>query len=291
MSDLVDYPVRNSEYTAFNFAWIKIATFVILVYYLSEMTSILYNITQFEGDSSVAGSIFSTWLIIDTLIYTLALIILAIQALIWRNTSRDHETRNKAKLAIIMLVAAALFTALYDVLNGLQPELQASHRSDNAASFIFMIITHFLSIILLKQLVASIGRSKNTAAGTSIFYTLFSINPVIRFLLWLVILIFSMEYAPIFIIYAELVMIYLATVVTIGFTIAIWKDARRIRIGYLLASAERDKEVEKETRDLILTDQTLLVTQEKSVFCPKCGIRLDSSASRCSKCGQSLAIA
>ncbi len=291
MSDLVEYSVRNSEYTSFNFTTIKIASFVILVYYLSEMTSILYNIFVFEGDSTIAGNIFSTWLIIDTLIYAIALILLAIQVLIWRNASTDFETRNKAKLTVIMLIVAALFTALYDVLNGLQPELEASHRSDNAASFIFMIITHFLSIILLKQLVASIGRSKNTATGTSIFYTLFGINPAIRFLLWLVILVFSMEYAPLFIIYAELIMIYLATVVTVGFTIALWKDARRIRIGYLLASAERDKEVKKENRDLILSDQTLLVTQEKSVFCPKCGIRLDSNASMCKKCGQSLAIA
>ena len=85
-------------------------------------------------------------------------------------------------------------------------------------------------------------------------------------------------------------MVYLALVVGIGFIIAVWKDARKIRIGYLLSSASKEKEiVEKEIVEkekVAVTDQTLFVTQEKSEFCKQCGIRIDSKSTKCPKCGK-----
>ncbi len=285
MSDLVEYSVKNGEYTAFNFTWIKIATFAILGYYLSEMISRIFYFFLDYSNPAVRGDIFIPWMIIDTSIYALALICIAIQALVWRNTSRDYDTRSKARLAFIMLIITAFFTVLYDVLLILQADLQYSHQSDNTAPFVFMIIAHFYSMVLIKQLITSIGRSKNTVAGSSIFYTLFGLNPAIRYLLWFIFLVFSMEYTLIFTYYSSLIMVYLASVVSIGFIIALWKDARKIKIGYLLASAKRDKVLEKEENVLVLTDQTLYAKQEKSLFCKNCGIRIDSEESKCPKCG------
>ncbi len=284
MVDFISNPDKNGEYTAFNFTWIKIATLAILGYYISEMTSIIFNIFLYD-DSTITKDIFSSWMIIDTVLYSLALIFLAIQVLIWRNTSSDYETRSKSRLAFIMLILTAFFATLYDVQGILQADLQYSHQSDNVAPFIFMFITHFYSFMLIKQLVTSIGRSKSTRAGTSIFYSLFGLNPAIRNLLWFVILVFSMEYVTIFTFYGELVMVYLSAVVAVGFTVAIWKDARRIRIGYLLKSAEKDKVLQKEENVLVLTDHTLYAKQEQSLFCKNCGIRIDSEASKCPKCG------
>ncbi len=296
MSNLVSNLVKNSEYTAFSFTWLKIATIAILGYYLSEMISRIFYFFLDFSDPAIRETVFTPWMIIDTSIYSLAMIFIAIQALIWRDTSRDYETRNKARLAFIMLIITAFLTTLYDVLIILQSDLQHSHQSDNTAQFIFMIIAHFYSLVLIKQLITSIGRSKNTETGTSIFYTLFGLNPAIRYLLWFIILVFSMEYAVIFTYYAELIMVYLTAVVTVGFTIAIWKDARRIKIGYLMASADRDKNLEKEEKeekeekkdqDLVITDKTIFVTQEKSEFCKNCGIRIDSKSVKCQKCGHS----
>ena len=97
-----------------------------------------------------------------------------------------------------MLIITAFLTTLYDVLEVLQAELEHSHRSDNTVPFLFMIMAHAFSIILVKQLIMSIGRTKNTEAGKSIFYTLFGANPAIRYLMWIFILIFSFEYTTIF---------------------------------------------------------------------------------------------
>ena len=286
MVDFIGNSVKNGEDTSFNFIWIKIASIAILGYYISEMISRIFYFFLDYSDPDIRVTVFTPWMIIDTSIYSLALIFIAIQALVWRNTSRDYETRSKARLAFIMLIITAFFTTLYDVLLILQAELEPSHRSDNTAPFIFMIIAHFYALVLIKQLITSIGRSKNTEAGTSIFYTLFGFNPAIRYLLWFLFLVFSMEYTLIFTYYSSLIMVYLASVVAIGFIIALWKDSRKIKIGYLLASARKDKILEKEEQGLVLTDQTLIVTQEKSEFCKKCGIRIDPEEVKCPKCGQ-----
>ncbi len=287
MVDFISNSVKNGEYDAFNFTWIRIATFAILGYYVSEMISRIFFFFLDYSDPAIRGNIFTPWMIIDTSIYSLALIFIAIQALIWRNTSRDYETRSKARLAFIMLIITAFFTVLYDVLIILQADLQHSHRSDNTAPFIFMIIAHFYALVLIKQLITTIGRSNKTITGTSIFYTLFGLNPAIRYLLWFLFLVFSMEYTLIFTYYSSLIMVYLASVVTIGFSVAIWRDTRKIKMEYLLASAKRDKMLEKKEQELVLTDQTLLVKQEKSEFCKKCGIRIDPNEVKCPKCGQS----
>ncbi|GAH61068.1 unnamed protein product, partial [marine sediment metagenome] len=86
---------------------------------------------------------------------------------------------------------------------------------------------------------------------------------------------------------------YVIHIIHLHITIAIWKDARRIKIGYLMASADRDKNLEKEEKeekkdqDLVITDKTIFVTQEKSEFCKNCGIRIDSKSVKCQKCGHS----
>ncbi|MCK4896686.1 MAG: hypothetical protein KAS47_07750, partial [Candidatus Heimdallarchaeota archaeon] len=81
--------------------------------------------------------------------------------------------------------------------------------------------------------------------------------------------------------------VYLASTVTIGFSVAIWRDTRKVKIAYLLVSAKREKMLEKKEQELVLGDQTLFVTQEKSEFCKKCGIRRDPKEVKCPKCGQS----
>ncbi|MBY9002135.1 MAG: hypothetical protein KGD64_14540, partial [Candidatus Heimdallarchaeota archaeon] len=259
MSDLVDFHVRNGEYTAFNFTWMKIATLAILGYYISEMISRIFYFFLDYSDPIIREILFTPWMIIDTIIYSAALVIMAVQVLIWRNTSQDYETRSKARLTFIILIIAAFLTTLYDVLLILQADLDYAHQSDQTAPFIFMIIAHFYGLLLVKQLIVSIGRSKKTQAGTSIFYTLFGLNPAIRYLLWFMFLIFSFEYTTIFMYYSSLIMVYLTSVVTIGFTIAVWKDARNIRIGYLLSAVKKDKQIEKEEEKSI-ADQSLFAT-------------------------------
>ncbi|MHA1419372.1 MAG: hypothetical protein ACTSPO_10670 [Candidatus Heimdallarchaeaceae archaeon] len=291
MSDLVEYSTKNSKYTSFSFTWVKIATLVIIGYYVSEMIAIITYLALVGNSVANLQSQFATWLIIDTSFYSLALVFIAIQALIWRNTSTDYDTRSKSRLAFIMLIITAFLTPLYEVLLILQSELDYSHQSDNATLIIFMIIAHFYSLLLVKQIITSIGRSKSAEAGGSVFYTLFGLKPAITNILWIVPLVFSMEYSNIFTAYAELIMVYLTGVLAIGFTIAIWKDARMIKINYLLASAKKEKEViKKEEIELVLTDQSLFVTEEKSKFCIGCGIRIDPKTSKCPKCGQSQTI-
>ncbi|MHA1552450.1 MAG: hypothetical protein ACTSQC_10960 [Candidatus Heimdallarchaeaceae archaeon] len=286
MSDLVEYSIQNSKYTPFSFTWVKIATLMIISYYVSEMIAIITYLAV-VGDRAVnLQSQFTTWLIINTTLYSIALICIAIQALIWRNTSKDYDTRSKSRLAFIMLIITAILTTLYEVLLVLQSELDYSHQSDNATIIIFMIIAHFYSLLLVKQIITSIGRSKSAESGTSVFYTLFGLKPAVTNILWIIPLIFSMQYSNIFTAYAELIMVYITGVLAIGFIMAIWKDARMIKIKYLLASAKKDKMIEKKEQELVLKDQNLLVTQEKSEFCKKCGIRKDPKEIKCPKCGQ-----
>ena len=288
MIEKEEYSTRHTGFEEYSFFWLKLATAGILLYYVSEMISRIFYFFLDYSDPEVYESVFKPWMIADSAFYSLSFMMIAVQVLSWRNSTKDYETRRKARSAFFVLLLAAALTTLYDVLTVLQEELNYSERSDNTAAFLFMIIAHFYGIYLVKQLIVTIGRSKNTNAGDSIFYTLFGLNPAIRYLLWFIFLVFSLEYTVIFTYYSSLIMVYLTSAVTVGFTYIVIRDSRRIRVGHLLSTAKAEKEEEKKPEDFI-ADQDLFVKAEKAIFCQSCGVRVDNGINKCPKCGKIVA--
>ncbi len=280
------YPVKSKEKESFSLFWIKFATVGILAYYALEMINRVYFFNpELELPMSAVN-----WRIIDSSIYAFTFLILAVQTALWREKLQAYENRKKARNAFITLILAAFFTALYEVLVIKMDELQHSQRSDLSVPFLFMIMLHFYSFNLVKQIVNKIGSSKKTGTGKSIFYTLFALNPCIRYLLpFLLIVLTSLGggLQLVYTYYADLVMTYVAAVNAVGVTLYIWIDGRKIKIAHLLEALPRD--IDKHIEEVTAEYQTMIKKSDISVFCPSCGIKVHDDSAVCSKCGATIA--
>jgi len=281
------YPVKSIEKSKFNFFWIKFAALGILAYYVLEMIN---RVFYFNPDIDLPLSA-TNWRIIDTSIYAFAFILLAIQAAFWRENLQAFENRRKARNAFFALVLAAFFTALYEVLVIKMDELQHSQRSDLSVPFLLMIMLHFYGFISLKQIITKIGSSKKVETGRSFFYTLFALNPAIRFLLPFILMIFSSLGGGlhlVYLYYAELVMTYISAFVAAGVTVFIWVDSRKIKIGHLMELIPRD--IDRQLEKAATEFQAVIKKSDISEFCPSCGIKVYTDSDKCEKCGALLIV-
>ncbi len=238
------YPVEVEKDTFFNFAFLIIGGFGIILYYASEMLNrvIFYNP---EAEFIMPTR---TWSMIDSGIYMLALFILAIQLAIWRGVFQSYEYKKKCRNAFVGIIGAALFTGLFEVLLQLMPDEQRL-QSDYSVPFMLMILFHLYGILQLKLIILRIGRMRRIDSGKAVFYVLFATNPAIRYLASFIIL-FA---APAFFInpylymyYAELIMVYITGVIAIGFFVFILLDARKIKLAQMMDTLEKQKEKETE---------------------------------------------
>jgi hypothetical protein len=152
--------------------------------------------------------------------------------------------------------------------------------------------------MLLKNLISTIGRYKGVTTGSNIFYIFFAANPIVRYLLGFVILIFAQlggGWATVFFAYSELVMTYLSAVIAVGFFIFVILDSRKIAIGHLLMKHDKKQKdtglPEIQGVKLIEFQNKVIevpIKQNISVFCPKCGLIVYDDAKTCKTCGASI---
>ncbi len=281
------YPVKSKEKAEFSFFWIKISTLGILAYYVLEMINrVFFFNTEIELPVTAV-----TWRIIDSSIYAAAFVILAIQAAFWRENLKAYENRKKARNAFFALFFAALFTALYEILVIKMEELEYSLRSDLSVPFLLMIITHFYGFNALKQIISKIGSSKKAETGRSFFYTLFALNPAIRFLLPFILMIFSSLGGGlhlVYLYYAELVMTYISAFIAGGVTVFIWIDSRKIKIAHLMESIPKD--IDRQLEQAASEFQAMIKKSDVSEFCPSCGVKIYTDTDKCEKCGASIIV-
>ena len=282
----------------FSFFWLKFAGFGMMLYYIVEMVNRVLFVTL-EDTNPLMWEI---WRIADSVYFTIMLIPIGIQAISWKNNNIGVENKKKANYAFFSIIGAGIFVLMYEVLTSLRAELDYSHRGDLSVPFLLMIILHFIGIIFIKNLITALGRYKEVRTGDNIFYILFALNPVIRYLLPFIILIFSSLSGTettifYFFGYSELAMTYLSSVVAVGFFIFIWKDSKKIKFAQLFQKQKQEQEPKNnglpeikgikyiETQNKIIK---IPLKQDFSVFCPKCGVVIYDGAKICSNCGKSL---
>ncbi len=241
------YPVKFSETENFSFVPLKIACIGILAYYILEMLNrVIFFTTDIELDEIAV-----TWRIVDSVIYAIVFLIIAVQTAIWRENLHAYENRKKARNAFFTLILTALVTALYEILLLEMDKLQPSHRSDLTVPFLFMIMLHYYSISQVKQIITRIGRTKKADTGRSIFYSLFALNPCIRYLLPFLLMVLTSVGGDLYFVYmfySDLIMTYLSAAIAVGFTVMIFIDSRKIRRAYLMEimRGEIDKQLSQE---------------------------------------------
>ena len=249
------YPIKFRESESFNFTILKIACIGILAYYLSEMLNrIIFFTTDVELEDIAV-----TWRIIDSAVYAVTFLIIAVQTAVWREQLISYENRKKARNAFFTLILTALFTALYEILVLEMDKLQPSHRSDLTVPFLFMIMLHYYSISQVKLIISRIGRTKKTETGRSIFYTLFSLNPCLRYLLPFLLMVITSVGGNLyfaFIFYSEMVMTYLTAAVAVGFTVLVFIDSRKIRRAHLMEIMR--KEIDKQLTEKKLPEEQVI---------------------------------
>jgi hypothetical protein len=242
------YPVQFREIEKFSFLLLKIACFGILAYYILEMLNrVIFFTTDIELDEIAV-----IWRIIDSAIYAITFIIIAIQTAMWRENLHAYENRKKARNAFFTLLLTAGFTAMYEILILEMDKLPPSHRSDLTVPFLFMIVLHYYSISQVRQIISRIGRTKKTETGRSIFYTLFALNPCIRYLVPFLLMVLTSVGGDLYFVYmfySDLIMTYLSAAIAVGFTVMIFIDSRKIRRAYLMETmrTEIDKQLTKES--------------------------------------------
>lgn len=280
----------------FNFTWLIVACGGMMLYYAVEMVNrvLFVALDQSIIDDWTNRGIWTFWRSADSVFLSFMFILIGIQALSWRRKNLGLDSKKKARNIFFSVIGAGIFLALYEILTDLRSELDYSHRGDLTVPFLFMIILHFYGFILLKNLISMIGRYKGVRTGESIFYTLFAANPVVRYLLPFLILIFAQlagAWATIFFVYSELAMTYISAVIAIGFFVMIVIDANKISTGHLMMKHD---DQQKDTglpemqgvRIIELQNKTIKVPlkQNVSVFCPKCGRVIYDDAKQCPNC-------
>ena len=231
-----EYPVKYRESAYFSFFWSKVACVGFLLYYSNEM---IIRIIYFSPSMEFPDYI-KTWETINTVGLALVFLVFSFQAVSWRENFLAIENKTKSRNAFFALVLSGSFIAIYQFLVLSMP-LQQSYQSDYTIPFLLMILTHFWGIRLVRHIMHVIGRMKKVTTGKSIFYTIFALNPAIRYLAQFLLFVFT-SLASInpylFIFYSELIMTYIASVITIVFIIFFLKDIRKIKIGHQLEVLE-----------------------------------------------------
>jgi len=245
-----EYPQNARRTEHFTHLPLKIGCIVILFYYLSETLNRIIFFSPNLELPIIEEIISDNWRIGSSAIYAVALLILAIQTIIWRDQFISIEAKRMGRNAFIALFFGGVFTALYDILSVKISTLQYSRQSDLTVLFLFMIFLHFMGLNYLKQMIERMGRHKKTETGRSIFYLLFALNPVIRFLLPFLLLVFATIGGNVYFLYVyyvELVMTYISAVIAIGFTFFSFRDARRIKLAQRMQYLQLEiQEAEKE---------------------------------------------
>ena len=247
------------------------------------------------GEPIFSQEVMDFWRIADSVFYASMFILIAIQVLQWRSTNIGMENKKKARNAIFALLVTAFALGLYEALLVLQQDLSYSHQSDLTVPFMLMIIAHFYGMHLVKNLITSIGRYKKVSTGESVFFSLFALNPAIRYLASFIML-FMVPILTInpylFIAYSEVVMTYISAVVAVGFFIVFLKDSRKVKISQLLQNLEEkgeSKPFEGESLNYFdnVDDPTITsFNSTESVFCSDCGLVIYENAKKCSNCGK-----
>ncbi len=294
------YPIKVHGEERFSFFWIKLACFGMMLYYIIEMINRILFIFFYEdqtGEPIFSEEVMDFWRIADSVFYAIMFILIAIQVLQWRNCNIGLENKKKARNAIFALLVTAFALGLYEALMVLQKDLSYSHQSDLTVPFMLMIVAHFYGMNIVKNLINTIGRYKKISTGESVFYSLFSLNPAIRYLasfimLFMVPLLTINPY--LFMAYSEVVMTYISAVVAVGFFIVLWGDSRRVNRAQLLQNLdEKEKGESKPFEGPTLnyfddlddpTDTSFKPTE--SVFCSDCGLVIYDNVKKCSNCGK-----
>jgi len=294
------YPVKAHGEERFSFFWMKLAVFGMMLYYIIEMVNRVLFIFFYEdqtGEPIFSQEVMDFWRIADSVFYASMFILIAIQVLQWRSTNIGMENKKKARNAIFALLVTAFALGLYEALLVLQQDLSYSHQSDLTVPFMLMIVAHFYGMNVVKNLITTIGRYKKVNTGESVFYSLFALNPAIRYLasfimLFMVPLLTINPY--LFMAYSEVVMTYISAVVSVGFFIVFLRDSREVKISQLLQNLEEEemgerKPFEGESLEYFdsVDDPTITsFNSTESVFCSDCGLVIYENAKKCSNCGK-----
>ena len=247
------------------------------------------------GEPIFSQEVMDFWRIADSVFYALMFIIIAIQVLQWRSANIGLENKKKARNAVFALLITAFALGLYEALLVLQQDLSYTHQSDLTVPFMLMIIAHFYSMNVVKNLITTIGRYKKVNTGESLFYSLFALNPAIRYLasfimLFMVPLLTISPY--LFIAYSEVVMTYISAVVAVGFFIVLLRDSQKVKIAQLLQNLDEKEESKPfEGPSLNYLDNGEIPVDTsfnsvESVFCSDCGLVIYENAKKCSNCGK-----
>ncbi len=286
---------NNYGNESFSFFWLKFAGFGMMLYYIAEMVNRILFIALEDSPEQM----WITWRIVDSSYLILMFVLMGLQVMSWRRNNIGVENKKKTNYAFFSVILAGVFVALYEILTMLRELLlNYSSQGDLTVPFMLMIMLHIFGFILVKNLITIIGRYKGVKTGGSIFYTLFAINPVVRYLLpfiFLILLQLTGGWASMFFIYSELVMTYISAVIAVGFFIFIWKDSRKIKIGHLLMNHEKEprNNVLPQVKGIryIETGNKIIevpIKQDFSVFCPICGLIVYDNAKTCVSCGSKI---
>lgn len=249
-----EYPVKYRESAYFSFFWSKVACVGFLLYYVNEM---IIRIIYFSPSMEFPDYI-NTWETINTIGLAFVFLLFSFQAVSWRENFLAIENKTKSRNAFFALILSGLFVAIYQILV-LNTPIQQKDQSDYTIPFLLMIMTHFWGIRLIKQIMNVIGRIKKVTTGKSIFYTIFALNPAIRYLAQFLLFVFTSLAAInpyLFIFYSELVMTYIASVITIIFIIYFLKDINMIKKGQQLEVLELElSKIAKEGQENKMKEQ------------------------------------
>ena len=293
--------VQNSYGTdSFGFFWLKLSGFGMMLYYIAEMINRVLFVSLDENifDLWSAQDIWRIWRIVDSAFLAFMFIPIGIQVLSWKRNNLGIDSKKKTNLIAFSVIGAGIFVAMYEILTELREELDYSHQGDLTVPFLFMMILHVYGFFLLKNLINMIGRYKGVTTGTGIFYILFAANPVVRYLLPFVLLIFFQlggDWASVFFIYSELAMTYISAVIAVGFFIYVIIDSNKISVGHLMMNHDKKSKStglpEIQGIKLIEFQNKVIevpIKRDVSVFCPKCGLVVYDDAQKCKSCGASI---
>jgi len=269
-----------------------------MLYYIIEMVNRVLFIFFYEdqtGEPIFSQEVMDFWRIADSIFYAFMFILIAIQVIQWRGSNIGLENKKKARNAVLALLVTAFALGLYEALLVLQQDLSYSHLSDLTVPFMLMIIVHFYGMNVVKNLITIIGRYKKVSTGESVFYTLFALNPAIRYLasfimLFMVPLLTISPY--LFIAYSEVVMTYISAVVAVGFFIVLLGDSRRVKRAQLLQNLDEKGESKPfegpslNYFDIGEDSIDISFNHTESVFCSDCGLVIYENAKKCSNCGK-----
>ena len=232
-----EYPIPKEETSFFTSFWVVLSAITSMIYYINEM---LNRAIFFSTQETPPHQ--KTWRTVDSGIYALAFLFLAIQMVVWGNGFTCYENRKRAKKGFIFSIITAIFIMIYEYLL-LNTPVEQQKQSDYTVPFMILIFAHLIAIVAVKQIIESMGRQTKIRTGTSPFYTLFAAVLVIRYLLQFILVIFiALIMEPwVFIYYSELVMTYISAFITFIYTIVLISDVRKIHLAQRILLLEKEE--------------------------------------------------